>query len=202
MDNNVYTARNGARYIKLANGQCRFVSGASSNYLNQIRPQTGGATLKSGIYYYFTAGEFGDDHTDVLNTSVSYLNRHSRFKIKHGSKTITSTGKKSFRRPVGLSDKFMGSIEEIRDVAAYMEDWEDSLNDAKKNYNHMILRQVLKVKINRLTKNQPMAVINIPYQSRSKQRHQWTDYTGGGGSWKSFNEEGDQIHGDGRVMDL
>ena len=28
----VYTARNGARYIKLANGQCRFIKGASKQY--------------------------------------------------------------------------------------------------------------------------------------------------------------------------
>jgi hypothetical protein len=38
----VYTARNGARYIKLANGQCRFVSGASRTYLNKIRNMRGG----------------------------------------------------------------------------------------------------------------------------------------------------------------
>jgi len=38
----VYTARNGARYIKLANGQCRFVSGASRQYLNRIRNMRGG----------------------------------------------------------------------------------------------------------------------------------------------------------------
>ena len=38
----VYTARNGARYIKLANGQCRFVSGASRQYLNRIRTMRGG----------------------------------------------------------------------------------------------------------------------------------------------------------------
>jgi hypothetical protein len=39
----VYTAKNGARYIKLANGQCRFVSGASRTYLNRIRKMRGGA---------------------------------------------------------------------------------------------------------------------------------------------------------------
>ena len=38
----VYTASNGARYIKLANGQCRFVSGASRQYLNRIRKMRGG----------------------------------------------------------------------------------------------------------------------------------------------------------------
>jgi len=38
----VYTAKNGARYIKLANGQCRFVSGASRTYLNRIRKMRGG----------------------------------------------------------------------------------------------------------------------------------------------------------------
>ena len=38
----VYTARNGARYIKLANGQCRFISGASRQYLNRIRNMRGG----------------------------------------------------------------------------------------------------------------------------------------------------------------
>ena len=38
MARKVYTARNGARYIKLANGQCRFVS---NQYLN--RNMRGGA---------------------------------------------------------------------------------------------------------------------------------------------------------------
>ena len=38
----VYTAKNGARYIKLANGQCRFISGASRQYLNRIRNMRGG----------------------------------------------------------------------------------------------------------------------------------------------------------------
>ena len=38
----VYTARNGARYIKLSNGQCRFVKGASRQYLNRIRKMRGG----------------------------------------------------------------------------------------------------------------------------------------------------------------
>tara|TARA_B100000700_G_C14642047_1_gene667845 strand:- start:225 stop:662 length:438 start_codon:yes stop_codon:yes gene_type:complete len=38
----VYTARNGAQYIKLANGQCRFISGASRTYLNKIRKMRGG----------------------------------------------------------------------------------------------------------------------------------------------------------------
>ena len=38
----VYTAKNGARYIKLANGQCRFISGASKSYLNKIRSMKGG----------------------------------------------------------------------------------------------------------------------------------------------------------------
>ena len=33
----VYTAKNGAKYIKLANGQCRFIKGASKKYLNKIR---------------------------------------------------------------------------------------------------------------------------------------------------------------------
>ena len=35
--NKVYTARNGAKYIKLANGQCRFVKGASKKYMKKIR---------------------------------------------------------------------------------------------------------------------------------------------------------------------
>ena len=38
----VYIAKNGARYIKLANGQCRFISGASRTYLNRIRKMRGG----------------------------------------------------------------------------------------------------------------------------------------------------------------
>ena len=42
MARKVYTARNGARYIKLANGQCRFISGASRQYLNKIRKMRGG----------------------------------------------------------------------------------------------------------------------------------------------------------------
>ena len=42
MTRKVYTARNGARYIKLANGQCRFISGASRQYLNRIRNMRGG----------------------------------------------------------------------------------------------------------------------------------------------------------------
>ena len=32
----VYTARNGARYVKNSKGQCRFISGASKEYLNNI----------------------------------------------------------------------------------------------------------------------------------------------------------------------
>jgi len=43
----VYTARNGAKYIKLANGQCRFVSGASRQYLNKIRKMRGGKRCRS-----------------------------------------------------------------------------------------------------------------------------------------------------------
>ena len=39
----VYTASNGAQYIKLANGQCRFITGASKSYLNKIRSMKGGA---------------------------------------------------------------------------------------------------------------------------------------------------------------
>ena len=38
----VYTAKNGAQYIKLANGQCRFISVASKRYLNKIRKMRGG----------------------------------------------------------------------------------------------------------------------------------------------------------------
>ena len=42
MPRKVYTAKNGARYVKLANGQCRFISGASKRYLNRIRKMRGG----------------------------------------------------------------------------------------------------------------------------------------------------------------
>ena len=46
----VYTAKNGAKYIKLANGQCRFISGASKKYLNKIRKMRGGKMIAKGTY--------------------------------------------------------------------------------------------------------------------------------------------------------
>ena len=55
----VYTARNGAKYIKLANGQCRFVKGASRQYLNKIRKQRGGGC--------------GEDHNQRGGARVTYV---------------------------------------------------------------------------------------------------------------------------------
>ena len=43
----VYTAKNGARYVKNANGQCRFISGASKSYLNKIRKMRGGFRIRN-----------------------------------------------------------------------------------------------------------------------------------------------------------
>ena len=75
----VYTARNGARYIKLANGQCRFVKGASRQYLNRIRRQRGGD--QPIVMYEIIANaagggvQFGpdmseEDHVEIIEDSM------------------------------------------------------------------------------------------------------------------------------------
>ena len=49
----VYTAKNGASYIKLANGQCRFISkqqgGTAPGYEIEYRPRKGGKMIKHSL---------------------------------------------------------------------------------------------------------------------------------------------------------
>jgi len=66
----VYTARNGARYIKLANGQCRFVSKQRGGGCGEDHNQRGGADVTYVVNFHVTRGpghgEMGTDGEQAL----------------------------------------------------------------------------------------------------------------------------------------
>ena len=63
MPQKVYTAKNGAKYIKLANGRCRFVKGP---------PKRGGKKKKKG-------GGLSSDIRKVKKTGMGYANKVSKY---------------------------------------------------------------------------------------------------------------------------
>jgi hypothetical protein len=85
----VYTARNGARYIKLANGQCRFVSGG--------RRQRGGAepriTYEAHLYVNKGAGlgEIGTDGALALMDG-NILNSLKTQAVNYGVENLNVEG--------------------------------------------------------------------------------------------------------------
>ena len=61
MPQKVYTAKNGAKYIKLANGRCRFVKG-----------RAGGKKKRKG-------GGLSSDIRKVKKTGMGYANKVSKY---------------------------------------------------------------------------------------------------------------------------
>ena len=73
----VYTARNGARYIKLANGQCRFISkqrGGNPGYelkINEIDPSWDIDFNQESLNALMENNAYGELTIDIIN-STSY----------------------------------------------------------------------------------------------------------------------------------
>lgn len=64
MPQKVYTAKNGAKYVKLANGRCRFVKGP---------PKRGGGKKKK------KGGGLSSDIRKVTRTAKGYANKASKY---------------------------------------------------------------------------------------------------------------------------
>jgi hypothetical protein len=79
----VYTARNGARYVKNANGQCRFISGASKSYLNKIRKMRGGFKLRNPFrrrrQQIPTGPSVSGERVRVNNFWLDYIRKNAEF---------------------------------------------------------------------------------------------------------------------------
>ena len=75
----VYTAKNGARYVKNANGQCRFSSGASKSYLNKIRKMRGGFRIRNPFKKQkkATGPSVSGNRVRVNNFWLNYIREHT-----------------------------------------------------------------------------------------------------------------------------